>query len=249
MSVAKSRNSGLPATGALSHFSSIIAPLPAAKSAKTAIRPADGFATQPGFLGLDALLAQPIDRGFFVAAGFLQRLLAFHHGQAGALAQHLDRRRGDFSHVLDLLASRYRSLSRISLRASVTRPCGARPCTCVPTSPASRRLVRRSRSGRVGPWQCRAVEACRRGAATPRAASTADRHSRAGSGRLPSRVAQALAVLAVGHRGFAFQHRVGQLLHDQFDRTDAVVVAGNRQSTVSGSLSVSISATVEMPIF
>ena len=42
-------------------------------------------------LGLgNALGAQPIDRGFHVATGLGQRLLAVHHARAGALAQNLD---------------------------------------------------------------------------------------------------------------------------------------------------------------
>ena len=66
-----------------------MAPLPAGKVGKDRDTAGRGFATQPGLFRLDALLAQPIDRGFFVAAGFLQRLFAFHHGQAGTLAQRL----------------------------------------------------------------------------------------------------------------------------------------------------------------
>ncbi len=39
-----------------------------------------------GGLG-DAFLAQPIDGGFHVAAGLVQRLLAVHHARAGLVAQ------------------------------------------------------------------------------------------------------------------------------------------------------------------
>ena len=56
---------------------------------------ADGNADQAfggdaaGFLrGLGkAFLAQPVDRGFHVAAGFGQRVLAIHHARAGLVAQ------------------------------------------------------------------------------------------------------------------------------------------------------------------
>jgi hypothetical protein len=37
--------------------------------------------------GREALGAQQIDRGFHVAAGFVQGLLAIHHAGAGALTQ------------------------------------------------------------------------------------------------------------------------------------------------------------------
>ena len=48
-----------------------------------------------GLLGgrREALLAQPVDRGLHVAAGFDQRLLAVHHAGAGPLAQILHQAR------------------------------------------------------------------------------------------------------------------------------------------------------------
>src|SRR5262249_31437478 len=49
--------------------------------------------------GGEALGAQPVDRGFHVATGLAQRLLAVHHAGAGALAQFLDTRGRDLSHV------------------------------------------------------------------------------------------------------------------------------------------------------
>jgi hypothetical protein len=45
-----------------------------------------------------AFLAQPIDRGFHVALGLVERGLAIHHARAGLFAQFLDHRSGDFSH-------------------------------------------------------------------------------------------------------------------------------------------------------
>ena len=44
------------------------------------------------------LLAQPVDRGFDVASGLGQRLLAVHHAGAGLLAQFLDKRGGNLGH-------------------------------------------------------------------------------------------------------------------------------------------------------
>ena len=49
--------------------------------------------------GGEALGAQPVDRGFHVAAGLAERLLAVHHAGAGALAQFLHSRGRDLSHV------------------------------------------------------------------------------------------------------------------------------------------------------
>ena len=39
-----------------------------------------------------AFLAQPIDRRFHVALGFIERSLAIHHARAGLFAQFLDHR-------------------------------------------------------------------------------------------------------------------------------------------------------------
>src|SRR6185436_1987915 len=50
-----------------------------------------------GRLG-QALLAQVVDRLLCVGVALLQRLLAVRHARAGALAQVLDHRGGDFSH-------------------------------------------------------------------------------------------------------------------------------------------------------
>ena len=49
--------------------------------------------------GGEALGAQPVDRGFHVAVGLGERLLAVHHAGAGALAQFLHSRGRDLSHV------------------------------------------------------------------------------------------------------------------------------------------------------
>ncbi len=48
--------------------------------------------------GGETLGAKPVDRGFHVALGLAQSLLAVHHAGAGALAQFLDGRGRDFSH-------------------------------------------------------------------------------------------------------------------------------------------------------
>ena len=61
-----------------------------------------------GFPSSCPLLAQPVDRRVLVAAGLLQGLLAVHHGQAGPLAQRLDRRRGNLCHGVYLLACCFR---------------------------------------------------------------------------------------------------------------------------------------------
>ena len=53
-----------------------------------------------------ALGAQPVDRGFHLAIGLGERLLAVHHAGAGALAQFLHDRGRDLSHVLFLCMSR-----------------------------------------------------------------------------------------------------------------------------------------------
>jgi hypothetical protein len=52
-----------------------------------------------GGLG-QALGAQPVDGGVDVAVGFLKRLLAVHHADAGFFAQFLDERSGDLSHEM-----------------------------------------------------------------------------------------------------------------------------------------------------
>ena len=43
-----------------------------------------------------ALLAQPVDGGFHVAVGLVERGLAVHHARAGLVAQVLHHRCGDF---------------------------------------------------------------------------------------------------------------------------------------------------------
>ena len=48
--------------------------------------------------GGKALGAQPVDRGFHIAVGLGQRLLAVHHAGAGALAKFLHGGGGDLSH-------------------------------------------------------------------------------------------------------------------------------------------------------
>ena len=50
--------------------------------------------------GRQTLGAQPVDRGFHLAVGLGERLLAVHHAGAGALAQFLHSRGRDLSHVL-----------------------------------------------------------------------------------------------------------------------------------------------------
>ena len=50
--------------------------------------------------GGEALLAQPVDRGFHVAGDLGQRLLAIHHARAGFVAQVFHQSGGNFSHVL-----------------------------------------------------------------------------------------------------------------------------------------------------
>ena len=50
-----------------------------------------------GGLG-EALLAQPVDGGFDVAAGFVERALAIHHARAGLFAQVLHHCGGDIGH-------------------------------------------------------------------------------------------------------------------------------------------------------
>src|SRR3954454_21952683 len=47
----------------------------------------------------ETLRAQPVDRGLHFAIGLGERLLAVHHSGAGALAQFLDTRGRDLSHV------------------------------------------------------------------------------------------------------------------------------------------------------
>ena len=69
-----------------------------------------------GRLG-EALLAQPVDGRFDVAAGFAERVLAVHHARAGLLAQVLHQRGGNRGHWLSLgieangVAERARALS------------------------------------------------------------------------------------------------------------------------------------------
>ena len=57
-----------------------------------------------GRLG-EALLAQPVDRGFDVAVRLAQRVLAVHHARAGLLTQILDQPRGDRSHRIPRVPS------------------------------------------------------------------------------------------------------------------------------------------------
>ena len=44
------------------------------------------------------LLAQPVDRGFEIAAAFAERRLAIHHARAGLVAELLHHARGDVCH-------------------------------------------------------------------------------------------------------------------------------------------------------
>ena len=67
-----------------------------------------------GLLGgrRQALGAQPVDRLLEVARDLAQRLLAIHHARAGLLAQFLDQRGGDLSHVSAPFVSIRRSPNR-----------------------------------------------------------------------------------------------------------------------------------------
>src|SRR5205807_490830 len=68
----------------------------------------------PGFLrGLrETLLAQPVDRGFHVAARLTERGLAVHHARAGLLAQILHHRGGDICHLRNSLNSSCSAIAR-----------------------------------------------------------------------------------------------------------------------------------------
>ena len=87
----KSWNCSFLATKSVSELTSTATPV--VPSTATPTRPS--AAVRLGLLGGggEALGAQPVDRGFQVAAGLVERLLAIHHAGAGALAQVLHRRR------------------------------------------------------------------------------------------------------------------------------------------------------------
>ncbi len=93
----KSWNCSFLATKSVSEFTSTATPL----------RAVDGDADQAFGRGAarllggggEALGAQPVDGGFHVALGLVQRLLAIHHAGAGALAQILHISGSNLSHV------------------------------------------------------------------------------------------------------------------------------------------------------
>src|SRR4030095_264391 len=84
--------------------------------------------------GGEALLAQPVDRLFLVAAGLNQRLLAIHHSGSGDLAQLLDQRRSNLGHVLVLSAYSSQS-SRLEARAVRAYVAMGR-CAAPPSTPS-----------------------------------------------------------------------------------------------------------------